>query len=170
MADGDGAEVERGRGSFIKVLNARLPKKRNIAQALIQDEAGNVLLCELTYKTDWDLPGGVVDPNESPSTCVAREIQEELGVEVTIGELRAVNWLPPYRGWDDASLFLFAAGAVEGAFAEATLLPREIKAIHWVAPADLAAHVAPYTAAMLAHVLAQPSGTAYLENSTPPAN
>ncbi len=35
----------------------------------------------------WDFPGGFVEPNEHPQKAVAREIQEELGVQATIGEL-----------------------------------------------------------------------------------
>ena len=130
-----------------------------------------MLLCELTYKKDWDLPGGVVDPEESPAHCVVREIDEELGIEVTVHGLLAVNWLPPYRGWDDALLCLFDLGVVdEGILEAATLLRREIRGAHWVAPDALAAHVAPYTAAMLSEVLPGVTaeelvGTAYIEDS-----
>ena len=49
------------REGFIAVLNAGLPTKRVIAQGLIRSDRGRVLLCELTYKREWDLPGGVVD-------------------------------------------------------------------------------------------------------------
>ena len=42
-------------------LNTKLPKTRTIAQALVRDEAGGVMLCELSYKRFWDLLGGVVD-------------------------------------------------------------------------------------------------------------
>ena len=34
-----------------------------------------MLLCELTYKQDWDLPGGVVEVGESPQLAVAREVE-----------------------------------------------------------------------------------------------
>ena len=111
--------TEEGRRKFIGILNSRLPKKRNIAQGLVRNERGEILLCELAYKKDWDLPGGVVDPSESPATCVRREISEELGVDWAVGDLRAVNWLPPYRGWDDAVLCLFDLGLVEPSLTEA---------------------------------------------------
>lgn len=160
---------ERGRLAFIKVLNSRLPRKRHIAQGLVRDEQGRVLLCQLVYKQDWDLPGGVVDPEESPASCVVREVREELGLEVEVRGLLAVNWLPPYRGWDDALLTLFDLGTLPAArTAEATLQPREIRAVHWVAPEDVAEHVAPYTARMLRSVLARDgTGTLYLEDGTP---
>lgn len=167
----DSREAEDNRLTFIGILNERLPKKRLIGQGLLRDHDGRILLCELTYKRDWDLPGGVVDPSESPATCVVREVQEELGLTVTIQGLLAVNWLPPYRGWDDALLCLFDLGTMDAAVTEdAVLSRREIKGVHWVAPSDLADHVAPYTAAMLTEVLTEVSGggearTAYIESS-----
>ena len=36
---------------------------------------------------EWELPGGKLEPNETPEGCVAREIAEELGLEVTVGPI-----------------------------------------------------------------------------------
>lgn len=162
---------DRSRRSHIDFLNAKLPRKRNIAQGLLRNEDGEILLCELTYKAEWDLPGGVVDPKESPAACVVREISEELGVSLGIERLLAVNWLPPWRGWDDAVLFLYGLGTVPRSFTDdLTLLPREIKAVHWVAPDALGDHVAPYTARMVEQILEGegPAHTMYFENSEVP--
>ncbi|MBC7310418.1 MAG: NUDIX hydrolase [Actinomycetales bacterium] len=167
----DSAEAEANRLAFIEILNSRMPKKRLIAQGLLRSTAGHVLLCQLTYKRDWDLPGGVVDPGESPATCVVREVEEELGLTLSVQGLLAVNWLPPYRGWDDALLCLFDLGVVEPSVVHGVaLMRREIQDVHWVPPADLPNHVAPYTAAMLTEVLdlvSRPDDprTAYIENS-----
>lgn len=164
---------DRSRRSFIHILNAKLPRKRNIAQGLLRNEDGEILLCELTYKSEWDLPGGVVDPKESPAACVVREISEELGVSLGVDSLLAVNWLPPWRGWDDAVLFLFGLGVVPRSFThDLTLLPREIKAVHWVAPESLGEHVAPYTARMVEQLLERegPAYTMYFENSDVPGS
>lgn len=35
----------------------------------------------------WEFPGGKVEPNESLESALSREIQEELGVEIEIGQL-----------------------------------------------------------------------------------
>ena len=64
---------------FRALLNSFLPRKRAISQMLVRDQDGRVLLCRLTYKQDWDLPGGVVEVGESPQLAVAREVEEELG-------------------------------------------------------------------------------------------
>ncbi|QMW68473.1 NUDIX hydrolase [Mumia sp. ZJ1417] len=112
------------------MLNAALPKKRAIAQALVCDQDGRVLLCELTYKREWDLPGGVVDPGESPADAVVRELREELGVDARVRGLRTVNWLPPWSAWDDAVLFVFDVEAW-GPETPLVLQPTEIAAVHW---------------------------------------
>ena len=101
------------------------------------------------------------------STCVEREIFEELGLTVKVGRLLAVNWLPPWRGWDDALLYLFDLGVHHaGELDPALFLRREIAGAHWRSIADAAAHVAPYTARML-EVAADAEHPLYLENSEP---
>lgn len=159
--------TEKGRRAFIKVLNARMPKKRLIAQGVLRTDGDRVALCELVYKKDWDLPGGIVDPDESPADCVEREVREELGLDVSVKGLLAVNWLPPYRGWDDALLCLFDLGHVpEETLERAVLQRREIKAVHWADQATIAERTAGYTAEMLAGVaLDGREDTAFLENS-----
>ena len=65
---------------FRALLNSFLPRKRAISQMLVRDHDGRVLLCRLTYKQDWDLPGGVVEVGESPQLAVTREVEEELAL------------------------------------------------------------------------------------------
>jgi RimJ/RimL family protein N-acetyltransferase/ADP-ribose pyrophosphatase YjhB (NUDIX family) len=151
-------------GGFIPVLNAGLPTKRVIAQGLIHNGANEILLCELTYKQEWDLPGGVVDPHESPAQAVVREISEEMQIQVSPRSLRAVNWLPPWRGWDDAMLFVFDLGAHDDVLGRARLEPREIRALHWCTPDRVERHAAPYLTRMLRFLARQKEGTAYLED------
>lgn len=155
------------RESFLAQLNARMPKKRVIAQALVTRADGRFLLCELTYKREWDLPGGVVDPGESPARAVVREMREELGVDLPLERLLAVNWLAPYRQWDDAMLFVFKATIHTADISRIALEPREIRAIHWCSPDEARERVAPYLAALLPRLVAA-DGTEYLESSERP--
>ena len=99
LADDTPQEDPKG---FRSLLNSFLPRKRAISQMLIRSTDGRVLLCQLTYKRDFDLPGGVVEVSESPQLAVAREVEEELGLEVEAGPLLLTDWLPPWGGWDDA--------------------------------------------------------------------
>lgn len=156
------------REGFIGVLNAGLPTKRNIAQGLIHNSANEILLCELTYKPEWDLPGGVVDPHESAAHAVIREIREELQIEVSPLSLAAVNWLPPWHGWDDATLFVFDLGVDEDVIARAQLEPREIRALHWCTLDEVERRAAPYVTRMLRRIAQQTDGTAYLEDGADP--
>lgn len=120
------------REGFIAILNAGLPTKRVISQGLLRDEEGRVLLCQLTYKAEWDLPGGVIEVGEAPAAGLVREIQEELGITVEVKGLVTVNWLPAWREWDDACIFLFDLGTVDSSITEGMALqPTEIKAVEW---------------------------------------
>jgi 8-oxo-dGTP pyrophosphatase MutT (NUDIX family) len=156
------------RDGFIALLNSSLPTKRAIAQGVLRDADGRVLLCELTYKAEWDLPGGVVDPSESPAECVVREIREELAIEVQVRGLLAVNWLPPWRGWTDATVFVFDLGVVEGdLITRTTLERREIRALHFAGEEEWEERVAPYNQRLLAFLATHSGGTAYLEDGLP---
>ena len=163
------------RESFTALLDSSLPTKRAIAQGVLRagpadgapDEASRVLLCELVYKREWDLPGGVVDRGESPAECVVREVREELALDVTVRSLLAVNWLPPFLGWGDATVFVFDLGVVDPRFTDAARLEaREIQAVHWATPHEWPARVAPYNARLLDALLrcSGDAGTLYLED------
>ncbi|MEO6144937.1 MAG: NUDIX hydrolase [Dermatophilaceae bacterium] len=156
------------REGFIGLLNAGLPTKRLIAQGLIRNNANEILLCELTYKQEWDLPGGVVDPHESPANAVVREIREEMQVDLSPRALVAVNWLPPWHGWDDAMLFVFDLGVDDDVITRARLEPRELRAVHWCTLDEVERRAAPYVTRMLRRLAQQTDGTAYLEDSTDP--
>lgn len=96
--------------SFRALLNSFLPRKRAISQMLVRDPEGRVLLCQLTYKRDWDLPGGVVEVGESPRLAVQREVEEELGLDIEPAGLLLTDWLPAWGGWDDAVCLVFDGG------------------------------------------------------------
>jgi 8-oxo-dGTP pyrophosphatase MutT (NUDIX family) len=112
---------------FRGLLNSFLPRKRAIAQMLVRDPADRVLLCQLTYKKDWDLPGGVVEVGESPQLAVAREVEEELGLAIKAGSLLLTDWLPPWGGWDDAVCLVFDGGVHDPGILEEVV--REVREI-----------------------------------------
>jgi 8-oxo-dGTP pyrophosphatase MutT (NUDIX family) len=143
------------REGFIALLNAGLPTKRVIAQGLLTDRDGRVLLCRLTYKPEWDLPGGVVEVGEAPAAGLVRELQEELGITVTVHGLITVNWLPAWRGWDDACVFLFDLGVADHDITGSmTLQATEIAGVEWCDPASIESNATTAAQEMLAAVRA----------------
>ncbi|GGK56920.1 NUDIX hydrolase [Ornithinimicrobium pekingense] len=157
--------------AFLAMLDASLPTKRLIVQGLVGDGAGRVLLCELTYKKDWDLVGGVAEPAETPVASLQREVREELGVDLPVGDLVAVDWLPPYKQWTDALLLVFDLGQHPDLPERVTLQPSEIRAVHWRTPQEAAGHVAPYVHRLLGSVVAAERAhgrhTVFLEDGVP---
>lgn len=152
------APISKSRG-FRALLNSFLPRKRAIAQMLVRDTEGRVLLCNLTYKQDWDLPGGVVEVNEAPHLAVAREVEEELRLTIPAGPLLLTDWLPPWSGWDDAVCLVFDGGTHDPSVAE-RIVPqaREIRTARFVEPGELHHLCADFTARRIEAALANVAG------------
>ncbi|WP_183094298.1 NUDIX domain-containing protein [Nocardioides stalactiti] len=155
-------------GGFRALLNSFLPRKRAISQMLIRDTSPEprVLLCQLTYKTDWDLPGGVVEVGESPQVAVAREVEEELGLEIPAGPLVLTDWLPPWGGWDDALCLVFDGGAHDASIVE-RIVPqaREIRTAEFLTLDEIDERAADFSARRIRAALANlGGGPAYTES------
>jgi ADP-ribose pyrophosphatase YjhB (NUDIX family) len=154
-------------GGFRALLNSFLPRKRAISQMLIRDTAERVLLCELTYKQDWDLPGGVVEVGESPQLAVGREVEEELGLSLEAGALLLTDWLPAWGGWDDALCLVFDGGAHDPAMAgDVVKQDREIRAAAFCTIDEVRDRAADFTARRVEAALAnlKAPGPAYTES------
>jgi len=167
----DDTPVEEPMG-FRRLLNSFLPRKRAISQMLIRatSEGGDdtVLLCRLTYKNDWDLPGGVVEVGESPRVAVSREVEEELGLVIDAGPLVLTDWLPSWGGWDDAVCLVFDGGVHdESIVASIVRQQREIRAARFCTLAEVHELCADFTARRLVAALRNVSddpGPAYTES------
>lgn len=62
--------------------NEDFARPRTASGVLYFDETGRVMLVNPTYKPMWDMPGGYVQPGESPVEALRREIAEELGASL----------------------------------------------------------------------------------------
>jgi ADP-ribose pyrophosphatase YjhB (NUDIX family) len=61
------------------------------AVALVQNDAGDVLLIQCSDNGRWALPGGGHDLGESIGETVRREVREETGLEVEVTDLSDVS-------------------------------------------------------------------------------
>ena len=163
----DDTPVEEPSG-FRRLLNSFLPRKRAISQMLIRSTDGRVLLCQLTYKRDLDLPGGVVEVSESPQLAVSREVEEELGLKVEAGRLLLTDWLPPWGGWDDAICLVFDGGVHDAAILDGIVRQeREIRSVRFATVAEVREHCADFTARRIEAALrnlTDTPGAAYTES------
>lgn len=145
--------------SFRALLNSFLPRKRAIAQLLVRDPDNRVLLCQLTYKRDWDLPGGVVEVGESPQLAVSREVEEELALAIKAGPLVLTDWLPPWSGWDDAVCLVFDGGVHDAAIVDEIVTEvREIRSARFCTLREARELCADFTARRIESALANVAG------------
>ncbi len=110
------------------------------AGALFLDDAGRPLLVRPTYKDHWDIPGGYVEPGESPREACIREIQEELGITPVVHGHLVVDWAPAdHEG--DKLLFVFDGVLADTDLSRLRLSPDELAEARYVNLADLDRYV-----------------------------
>jgi 8-oxo-dGTP pyrophosphatase MutT (NUDIX family) len=153
---------------FRRLLNSFLPRKRAISQMMIRAEGDRVLLCQLTYKKDWDLPGGVVEVGESPLLAVGREVEEELALQIAPGRLVLTDWLPPWGGWDDAVCLVFDGGVHDESIVEKIVRQkREIRSARFCTIEEVHELCADFTARRIVSALinlSETPGSPYTES------
>ena len=75
-----------------------------------RDNKYKILLCHRRDKDLWNLPGGMVKEFESPWDAAVREVQEEVGLAVTIDALIGCYFKPATNDL----VFMFAATPSDG--------------------------------------------------------
>jgi 8-oxo-dGTP pyrophosphatase MutT (NUDIX family) len=90
-----------------------IPRVPASAGALIYDHRGRLLILKPTYKKGWTIPGGQVDPGESPWTTCRREAQEECGLVIDSGRLICVDFRPQKPDRPGGLRFLFDCGGID---------------------------------------------------------
>ncbi len=66
-------------------------KRLEVAAGIVWDRAGRRVLIAQRRGGDarggeWEFPGGTLEPGETLAACLSRELREELGIEVRVGE------------------------------------------------------------------------------------
>lgn len=118
------------------------PSKRMAAGALFFDATGHLLLVKPTYTTTWNIPGGVIETDESAKRGCLREVREELGLDVPIGRLIAVDYTSTDARSEEKLVFLFDGGVLDApAIVRIRLPPDELSAYRLVLPEEAPAVV-----------------------------
>jgi len=105
------------------------------AFAVIFDEERRVLLCHRRDMDAWNLPGGGIEPGESPWDATIREVREEVCLDVAVVRLTGLYWKPETQDL----VFNFECRVIGGA----TALSDEADDIRYFALAELPPNTAP---------------------------
>jgi len=77
----------------MKEKNSQIDFAKNIltVKAILLNDENKILLLKRSKKSSnpgkWDLPGGILEKNETLAEALSREIREETGLEIEIGEI-----------------------------------------------------------------------------------
>jgi 8-oxo-dGTP diphosphatase len=108
---------------------------KEVVAALMVQGDGKLLICQRTKHQSlplkWEFPGGKIEPGEEPHQALRRELDEELGIEATIGpEITRIQHT--YQNGNCVDLRFYVVREYQG-----TLANRIFRDIRWVGPKEL---------------------------------
>ncbi len=131
-----GVERERTIAGGRDAVHAR-PVRTIVVAAAVIIEQGRVLLGQRKAGAHlagaWEFPGGKAEPGEDPRDALVRELDEELGIDVRVGEIVDVAF-HRYEEAEKAVLLLVYEATRVG-----TREPRavDVAAFAWAGPGEL---------------------------------
>jgi 8-oxo-dGTP diphosphatase len=127
---------------------------RQCAAVIIQDNDGKILFLEQT-KGRYGIPGGIVDPSETPPMAAVREAFEEACIKV---ELKYIigTYLLTGGGWPDIFATVYKAKIIHGVPTAGDA--NEVKAIVWCDLKNLPWPLVPDAEAAIQDLLADKRG------------
>jgi 8-oxo-dGTP diphosphatase len=116
-------------------MRAEQPPRKTLHVACALIEHRGLLLsvqrsAAMSLPLKWEFPGGKIEPGEDAAACLRREVREELGVEVDVGE-PLPSATHDYPGFS-VVLYPLRCRVTSG---ELTL--HEHAAARWLSPAEL---------------------------------
>jgi 8-oxo-dGTP pyrophosphatase MutT (NUDIX family) len=131
----------------------------SVVAAVISDDAGRLLLCQLRQgHVLWGLPGGRIRHGESPVHAVIRDVREETGTDIEIFDLVGLYHLTGDGcggGLPDVVVHVFR-GQLHGEVA--VNAPGRIRRLSWHDPDALPQSLTATTRAAIADAVAGDSG------------
>lgn len=92
-----------------------MPTKRVSASVVLTNDQKEILIVKPNYRDYWNLPGGVVEENESPLDGALREVSEEtdLNLDKLEVSLLGVQYIPAHGPvFKEFLAFLFDGGTL----------------------------------------------------------
>lgn len=125
-------------GTDMREFYKNLPKKRMASGVLFLNNKNEILILKPTYRDGWNIPGGIIELNESPLTTAKREVLKEIGLKISDLKLLCVEYAPEKNIKTESLLFVFYGGTVSEEQIELfTLPPEEISEFRFVADHDV---------------------------------
>lgn len=91
-------------------------RRRVGVYALLPRETSLLLTCQMEPGPDLQLPGGGIDPGESPIRALHREVYEETGWSIAapkrVGAFRRFAYMPEYDLWAEKVCLIYRARPV----------------------------------------------------------
>jgi 8-oxo-dGTP diphosphatase len=115
---------------------ASLPTLYGTAAALITSPDDEVLLVKPNYRELW-----ILEEAEPPEAGCAREVLEEIGLELPVGPLLSLHWLAPQNERPKPMIAFIFDGGVLADFSKIVLQESELDDFRLVPPASLASYV-----------------------------
>lgn len=107
-----------------------------VAAVVMRDDDGRILVVRKEGTSRFMLPGGKIEPGESPDQTAVREAHEELGVDLDLGQLAFVGeWTAPAANETGRTVH---GHIYEHPWVPGVSVRNEIAESQWVSPADLA--------------------------------
>jgi 8-oxo-dGTP pyrophosphatase MutT (NUDIX family) len=116
------------------------------AGAVVVDDAANSVLMvrqRRAYGVHWELPGGYDEAGESLEETAAREVREETGLDVGIGDLVCTLVWERQHDLRRNVIAYFLAAPLDAAVKPQPQLEEDIDAAEWLDPVAQAAEVHP---------------------------
>jgi 8-oxo-dGTP diphosphatase len=113
-----------------------------VAACVLLDGAGRILIAKRPEGRPlaglWEFPGGKIEPGEAPEHALMRELAEELGIEIALGDLAPLSFAS--HAYPDFHLLmpLYLCRRWRGPIAA-----HEGQELAWVRPEELGAYAMP---------------------------
>jgi 8-oxo-dGTP diphosphatase len=136
----DQPEIEPGSsaspGAQGPAANGSRPGALRLVAAALILRGDQVLICQRRpdqpMALQWEFPGGKIEPGEGPEAALARELHEELGITLSVKDLRPIAFASEPLAGRHLLLLLYTLDTWQG-----TPAAHHATELRWVTPAEM---------------------------------